>query len=56
ADKAITYLLNLEHGKLQSTWFDADNLLSWLETGLDPRVWDEFVPPVQFRLSSEAEE
>jgi len=56
SDEAITYLLNLEHGQLQSTWFDADNLLGWLETGLDPRVWGEFVPPVQFRLSSEAEE
>lgn len=56
ADEAITYLLNLEHGQLQSTWFDADNLLGWLENGMDPRVWGEFVPPVQFRLSLETEE
>lgn len=56
ADNVITYLLNLEHGQLQSTWFDADNLIGWLKTGLDPRVWGEFVPPVQFRLSLEEEE
>lgn len=56
ADETIAFLLNLEQGQLQSTWFDAGNLLSWLETGLDPRVWGDFVPPVQFRLSAEAEE
>lgn len=55
SDEAIAFLLNLEQGQLQSTWFDAGNLLSWLKTGLDPRVWGEFVPPVQFRLSPEEE-
>lgn len=55
-DKTLAFLINLQEGQLQSTWFDAGNLLSWLETGLDPRIWDEFVPPVQFRLSPEAEE
>ena len=55
-DDTIAFLLNLQEGRLQSTWFDADNLLSWLETGLDPRVWADFVSPVQFRLSSEEEE
>lgn len=55
ADETMTFLLNLQQGKLQSSWFDADNLLSWLESGLDPRVWGEFMPPVQFRSSSEVE-
>lgn len=54
-DDTMAFLLNLPQGQLQSTWFDADNLLSWLETGLDPRVWGEFVPPIQFRLSPEDE-
>lgn len=55
-DETIAFLLNLHQGQLQSTWFESANLLAWLETGLDPRVWGEFVPPVQFRLSAEAEE
>ena len=55
-DETIAFLLNLQQGQLQSTWFESANLLAWLETGLDPRVWGEFVPPVQFRLSAEAEE
>jgi len=55
ADETLAFLLNLQQGQLQSTWFDADNLLGWLETGLDPRVWEEFIPPVQFRSSPEVE-
>jgi energy-coupling factor transporter ATP-binding protein EcfA2 len=59
-DETIIFLLNLKKDgqlhQLQSTWFGADNLRAWLETGLDPRVWGEFVPPVQFRLSSEVDE
>jgi energy-coupling factor transporter ATP-binding protein EcfA2 len=55
-DDAMTFLLNLHEGELQSTWFAADNLISWLESGLDPRVWDDFVPPVQFRVAAKEEE
>lgn len=54
-DDTMAFLLNLPQGQLQSTWFDAANLVSWLETGLDPRVWGKFVPPIQFRLSPEDE-
>lgn len=56
SDDTIAFLLNLSQGQLQSTWFDTDNLTSWLETGLDPRVWGDFVSPVQFRLAAEREE
>jgi len=55
-DDAMTFLLNLQEGELQSTWFAADNLISWLESGLDPRVWDDFAPPVQFRTAPAKEE
>ncbi|MBN1486380.1 MAG: AAA family ATPase [Anaerolineae bacterium] len=55
-DDTRAFLLNLQQGHLKSTWFDADNLLTWLETGLDPRVWGDFLPPVQFRLAGEVVE
>lgn len=55
-DETIAFLLNLSQNQLQSTWFDTNNLLSWLETGLDPRVWGDFISPIQFRLSAKEEE
>ncbi|MGB9880575.1 MAG: AAA family ATPase [Anaerolineae bacterium] len=53
ADEALLFRLDLRDGKLISSWFDKDNLIAWLESGLDPRTWQEFVSPVQFRLRQE---
>jgi len=47
------FQMNLFNGHLKSTWFDKGNLVSWLESGIDPRVWDDFVPPLQFHLREE---
>jgi len=53
ADDALLFRLDLRDGELGSSWFDKDNLVAWLESGLDPRTWQEFVSPVQFRLRQE---
>lgn len=53
ADDALLFRLDLREGELTSSWFDKDNLIAWLESGLDPRTWQEFVSPVQFRLRQE---
>ncbi len=45
--------LDLKDGELTSSWFEKDNLAAWLESGLDPRVWKDFVSPIQFRLRQE---
>lgn len=52
-DDALLFRLDLKEGELTSSWFDKDNLTAWLESGLDPRTWQEFVSPVQFRLRQE---
>lgn len=49
-DDLMAFRLGLEDGKLSSSWFNADNLASWLEDGLDPRVWGDFKAPVQFQF------
>lgn len=48
------FRLKLENGNLSSSWFDKSNLTTWLESGLDPRIWNEFVSPLQFRLREES--
>lgn len=53
ADDALLFRLDLRDGELISSWFDKDNLIAWLEAGLDPRTWQELVSPVQFRLRQE---
>lgn len=53
SDDALVFRLDLRDGQLHSSWFDADNLITWLETGLDPRAWGDFTPPLQFRLQRE---
>jgi energy-coupling factor transporter ATP-binding protein EcfA2 len=53
ANDALVYRLDLREGQLHSSWFDADNLVAWLETGLDPRIWGDFRLPLQFRLRQE---
>lgn len=50
---ALLFQLNLKDGELISSWFDKDNLTAWLESGMDPRVWGDFIPPVQFRLEED---
>ncbi len=50
---ALLFQLNLTDGELISSWFDKDNLTAWLESGMDPRVWGDFIPPVQFRLEED---
>lgn len=50
ADDLRLFRLNLSEGELTSSWFDRDNLVVWLESGLDPRVWDKFLLPIQFSL------
>lgn len=37
-------------GKLASSRFKAHNLIAWLETGLDPRIWEQEDTPVIYRL------
>jgi hypothetical protein len=54
ADEVMAFRLALEEGTLRSSWFDADNLIAWLSDGLDPRVWDPLIVPVQYRLREEA--
>lgn len=53
----MTFRLNLDEstGKLTSSWFNFDNLKTWLEDGLDPRVWGEFKSPLHFRFDEEGE-
>lgn len=41
---------NLKNGLLKTAWFDADNLTTWLESGLDPRLLDDVDTPLQFQL------
>ncbi len=49
-DDLMAFRLNLQDGKLSSSWFTPDNLLAWTEHGLDPRVWDDFQSPLQFNF------
>lgn len=53
AEDTRLFQMKLFNGQLKSTWFDKGNLISWLESGIDPRVWDDFAPPLQFHLQEE---
>ena len=53
AEDVLLFRLDLRDGRLNSSWFNRDNLVTWLESGWDPRTWQEFVSPVQFRLRQE---
>jgi hypothetical protein len=55
SDDARLFQLHLSDGALTSSWFDRDNLVAWLESGLDPRVWGDFFPPVRFFLREDEE-
>lgn len=49
----VLFRLDLREGELVSSWFAKDNLIAWLESGLDPRTWREFLSPIQFSLRQE---
>jgi len=55
--EVMAFRLALDDGQLRSSWFDADNLVSWLEGGWDPRIWGswEMAGPLRFALWEEAE-
>lgn len=55
-DDLMAFRLGLQDGKLSSSWFNADNLTTWLEEGLDPRVWGDFKSPLQFSFREEGEQ
>ncbi|MCS6916014.1 MAG: AAA family ATPase [Myxococcales bacterium] len=55
ADSLRAFRFSLEEGTLRSSWFHADNLLSWLERGMDPRIWDTLGVPLQFTLKEQEE-
>lgn len=49
-EQTMAFHLSLSNGQLKSSWFDQDTLLTWLDSGSDPRAWKNFVPPLQFQL------
>ncbi|NJR58659.1 MAG: AAA family ATPase [Cyanobacteria bacterium CRU_2_1] len=48
--ETMLFHLSLSNGQLKSSWFDRDTLITWLDSGIDPRAWKDFVPPLQFQL------
>jgi hypothetical protein len=54
-EEVMAFRLNLEDGQLRSSWFDADNLVFWLESGRDLRMWGELAGPLYFALWEESE-
>jgi len=54
--EVIAFRLALEESQLDSSWFDAGTLISWLENGWDPRIWGawEMAGPLRFTLWEEA--
>ncbi|MFM7199162.1 MAG: ATP-dependent nuclease [Myxococcota bacterium] len=50
------YRLQLKSGVLTSSWYSRDNLLTWLQEGLDPRIWGDFYVPLRFYWPSQTEE
>ena len=55
-DDLMAFRFGLEDGKLNSSWFSADNLIVWLEEGLDPRVLGDLKSPLQFSFREEGEQ
>lgn len=56
ADDTLVFRMNLRDGLFKSAWFDVNNLTAWLESGLDPRVLEDFDAPFQFQLPEETYE
>jgi len=40
--------LYLAEGLLSCSWFGHQTMMEWLESGLDPRSWEDFYYPLQF--------
>jgi hypothetical protein len=55
-EQTLAFRLNLRDGVLRSSWFNRENLASWLESGLDPRVLEDIDAPLQFQLREEVHE
>ncbi|NJK67863.1 MAG: ATP-binding protein [Microcoleus sp. SU_5_3] len=49
-EATMLFHLSLFDGKLKSSWFERETLVTWLDSGIDPRAWKDFVPPFQFQL------
>ncbi len=54
AQDTLVFRTKLDDGALKTSWFDVDNLTAWLESGLDPRVLEDFDAPLQFELREDA--
>lgn len=48
SDTLMAFRLNLSNGVLSYSWFENNNLVAWLESGIDPRLWKNFLLPLQF--------
>jgi hypothetical protein len=55
-EQTLAFRPNLRDGVLRSSWFNRENLASWLESGLDPRVLEDIDAPLQFQLREEVHE
>jgi len=55
-EQTLAFRLNLRDGVLRSSWFNRNNLTSWLESGRDPRVLEDIDAPLQFQLREEVHE
>lgn len=50
AQETMAFRTQLRSGAFSASWFDVDNLTAWLESGLDPRLVEDFGLPLQFQL------
>lgn len=53
ARETLAFRVTLRQGAFSASWFDVDNLTAWLESGLDPRIVEDFGMPLQFQLREE---
>ncbi|MEA5617954.1 ATP-binding protein [Cronbergia sp. UHCC 0137] len=49
-EATMLFHLSLSDGKLKSSRFDQETLVTWIDSGIDPRAWKDFVSPLQFQL------
>ncbi len=47
-EETMVFHMALANGQLKSSWFDRDTLITWLDSGIDPRAWKDFVSPFNF--------
>ncbi len=48
------FQLHRTEESLQVSWFDHDNLIIWLENGLDPRFWEQQEMPLVYHMGGTA--